>query len=184
MQGDCSAGKGCSFLHPPSGKKAAPAPKTKSGANKEDKNNKKDKEKPEGKVSFHAPQSVSFVSMCPKTVRLSKFSQNQSVRHCKNPTYLKWGLNNKNYVKQWTNQDGQVIFPDEEAVEQYAEHARREALKLYNQLSPTKRLSPEDFVQEGSKNAAGDRDQAKNFSKVDLEGATAKPKEKPKVFYI
>ena len=103
--------------------------------------------------------------MYPKKVRFSKFAQNQSVKHCKDPTYLRWNLSNKDYAKQWTNPDGTVIFPNAEAVEQYEEHARREALKLYNMFNPDNRLDPEEFFQTGSENAAGDREQTKNFAK-------------------
>ena len=118
-QGNCSAGKKCSFLHPPSKNSATPAPKQDGNKNENKNANKKGKEdndknaeeKPQGRVFFHAPLKTCFASIQPKAVHFSKFSQKKSVKDCKNPTYLKWNLVDKDYVPKRSNPAGTVIFP-------------------------------------------------------------------------
>ena len=99
-QGNCSAGKHCSFVH--SKDKAAPAPSAEAKAKAKAKAKPKAEPKAQGKVCYY--QGLGYVSPIPlhncfkalsdvaKKVRFSKHAEKQSVRHCKNPTYLKWGI--------------------------------------------------------------------------------------------
>ena len=113
--------------------KAAPAPsKAKAKAKP------KAEPKAQGKVCYY--QGLGYVPPIPlrncfkalsdaaRQVRFSKHAERQSVKQCKNPTYLKWGIYDKDYVKQWTDAEGNVIFSTQDEIEQYEEHARREAI--------------------------------------------------------
>ena len=75
------------------------------------------------------------------------------------------------------------FFPKKEAVEQYEEQARREALNLFNILDPAN-IDPADFLQTGSHPAGGDPEQTKNLNEEKSKGGTAKREEKPNIFYL
>ncbi len=101
--------------------KAAPAPSPEAKAKAKAKAKPKAEPKAQGKMCYYhglgyipppPPLQNSFdaLSATAKQVRFSKNAEKQSVKHCKNPTYLKWGVYDKKYVKQWTDSEGKVIF--------------------------------------------------------------------------
>ena len=97
---NCTAGKICSFLHPPAEGSATPAPKQEGNKNETKDANKKGKKgdntdgqenKPQGRVFFRAHPNACFATIQSKTLRFRKFSQRKSARGEKNPTYLNGG---------------------------------------------------------------------------------------------
>ena len=183
MQGSCSAGKGCSFVHAKD--KAAPAPKAKAEAKAKAK--PKAEPKAQGKVCYYQgsprPPLFALSSTITKEVLFSKHAGKLSVRHCKNPTYIKWGIYDKNYVKQWSDAEGRVIFSTKDEIEQYEEYARREALKLFNILNPNNK-DPDDFFQDGPRVASREAVRAETPEKEKSKEASGKPTEKPRMFCL